>query len=95
MRLRRVRQIPIWSANMQQFYIDTPDQPYYIATTSNLSSGDNWPFNAQLFLITNLGVGGTPSSSTSNPAIMTFDYVRQYQAGLCLLLRWELLLRSP
>jgi len=75
----------IWSANMQQFYIDTPDQPYYIATTSNLSSGDSWPFNAQLFLITNIAVGGTlggtPSSSTPNPAIMTFDYVRQYQAA--------------
>jgi beta-glucanase (GH16 family) len=74
----------IWSANMQQFYIDNPDQPYYIATTGDLASGDSWPFNAQLFLVTNIAVGGTlggtPSSSTPNPAIMTFDYVRQYQA---------------
>ena len=73
----------IWSANMQQFYIDNPSEPYYIATPSNLSSGDTWPFNAQLFLITNIAVGGTlggtPSSSTPNPAIMRFDYVRQYQ----------------
>jgi len=75
----------IWSANMQQFYIDNPSQPYYIVTTSNLPSGDTWPFNAQLFLLTNIAVGGTlggtPSSLTSNPAIMTYDYMRQYQAA--------------
>jgi beta-glucanase (GH16 family) len=73
----------IWSANMQQFYIDNPLQPYYITTTSNLSSGDTWPFNAQIFLVTNIAVGGTlggtPSSSTPNPALMMLDYVRQYQ----------------
>lgn len=73
----------IWAANMQQFYIDNPNEPYYIATPSNLPSGDTWPFNARLFLITNIAVGGTlggtPSASTTNPAIMKFDYVRQYQ----------------
>jgi beta-glucanase (GH16 family) len=73
----------IWSANMQQFYIDNPLQPYYITTPSNLSSGDTWPFNAQIFLITNIAVGGTlggtPSSSTPTPAVMMYDYVRQYQ----------------
>ena len=75
----------IWSANMQQFYIDNPQQPYYITTPSNLSPGDTWPFNAQIFLITNIAVGGTlggtPSASTPNPAIMMMDYVRQYQAA--------------
>jgi beta-glucanase (GH16 family) len=73
----------IWSANMQQFYIDNPLQPYYITTPSNLSSGDAWPFNAQIFLLTNIAVGGnlggTPSASTPDPAVMTLDYVRQYQ----------------
>jgi beta-glucanase (GH16 family) len=73
----------IWSANMQQFYIDNPLQPYYITTPSNLSSGDTWPFNLPIFLITNIAVGGTlggtPSSSTTNPAKMMLDYVRQYQ----------------
>jgi beta-glucanase (GH16 family) len=73
----------IWSANMQQFYIDNPLQPYYITTTSNLSSGDTWPFNAQIFLLANIAVGGTlggtPSASTTNPAKMMLDYVRQYQ----------------
>jgi beta-glucanase (GH16 family) len=73
----------IWSANMQQFYIDNPLQPYYIATTSDLPSGDTWPFNAQIFLLANIAVGGTlggtPSASTPNPGIMMFDYFRQYQ----------------
>ena len=74
----------IWSANIQQYYIDDPLHPYYIATPNNLPSGDTWPFNAKIFLITNIAVGGTlggtPSASTPNPAIMTFDYIRQYQA---------------
>jgi beta-glucanase (GH16 family) len=73
----------IWSANMQQFYIDNPLQPYYITTPSNLSSGDTWPFNAQIFLLANIAVGGTlggtPSASTTDPAVMMLDYVRQYQ----------------
>jgi beta-glucanase (GH16 family) len=73
----------IWSANMMQFYIDNPLQPYYIATASNLASGDTWAFNANLFLLTNIAVGGTlggtPSSATPNPGVMMLDYVRQYQ----------------
>jgi beta-glucanase (GH16 family) len=73
----------IWSANMQQFYIDNPLQPYYITTPSNLSTGDTWPFNAQIFLLANIAVGGTlggtPSASTTDPAVMMLDYVRQYQ----------------
>jgi beta-glucanase (GH16 family) len=73
----------IWSANMQQYYIDDPLHPYYIATPSDLPVGDTWPFNAKIFLIANIAVGGTlggtPSSATANPGVMTFDYVRQYQ----------------
>src|SRR5258708_5462815 len=73
----------IWSANMMQFYTDNPLQPYYIATTSNLPSGDTWAFNAQIFLLTNIAVGGTlggtPTNLTPNPGVMTLDYVRQYQ----------------
>ena len=73
----------IWSANMQQYYIDNPLQPYYIATTSNLASGDAWPFNLNIFLLMNIAVGGTlggtPSASTPNPGVMMVDYVRQYQ----------------
>jgi beta-glucanase (GH16 family) len=73
----------IWSANMMQFYIDDPTQPFLIETPSNLPSGDTWAFNAQTFLITNIAVGGTlggtPSASTPNPGVMMLDYVRQYQ----------------
>jgi beta-glucanase (GH16 family) len=75
----------IWSANMQQYYIDDPLKPYYIATASDLKSGDTWPFNLNIFLLMNIAVGGTlggmPSSSTPNPAVMMVDYVRQYQAS--------------
>jgi hypothetical protein len=72
----------IWSANMQQYYVDDLLHPYYIATRSDISSDDVWPFNGPFFLLTNIAVGGylggTPGPSTPNPAIMMIDYVRQY-----------------
>ena len=72
----------IWSANMMQFYIDDPTKPFLIETPANLPSGDTWPFNASLFLLANVAVGGTlggtPSALTPNPGIMMLDYVRQY-----------------
>ncbi len=73
----------IWSANMMQFYVDDPTKPFLIETPNNLPPGDTWAFNAQLFLLANVAVGGTlggtPSNLTPNPGIMTLDYVRQYQ----------------
>jgi beta-glucanase (GH16 family) len=73
----------IWSANMMQFYVDDPTKPFLIETPSNLPSGDTWAFNAQLFLLANIAVGGTlggtPSNLTPNPGIMMLDYVRRYQ----------------
>lgn len=71
----------IWSANLMQFYVDTPANPSFIVTPSDLPSGDTWPFNASIFLITNVAVGGTLGGSTSslvNPQPMIIDYVRQY-----------------
>ncbi len=72
----------IWSANMMQFYVDDPTKPFLIETPANLASGDTWPFNANIFLLMNVAVGGTlggtPNASTPNPGIMTVDYVRQY-----------------
>jgi beta-glucanase (GH16 family) len=71
----------IWSANMMQYYVDTPMKPFFIVTPSDLAAGDTWPFNANIFLITNVAVGGTLGGSTSslvNPQPMIFDYVRQY-----------------
>ena len=74
----------IWSANMQQFYIDDPTNPYYIATASDLKPNDTWPFNLNFFLLLNVAVGGTlggtPGAATPNPGILMADYVRQYQA---------------
>ncbi len=72
----------IWSTNMMQYYVDDPTKPFFIVTPSDLSSSDTWPFNAQIFLLTNIAVGGTlggtPSIATPNPGKMLVDYVRQY-----------------
>lgn len=71
----------IWSANMMQFYVDAPASPFLIKTTSDLSSGDTWPFNAQIFLLMNVAIGGTLGGSTTNlvnPQPLMADYVRQY-----------------
>jgi len=72
----------IWSANMQQYYVDDPFHRYYIATRSDLASDDVWPFKGSFFLLTNIAVGGnlggTAGPSIPNPAIMLTDYVRQY-----------------
>ena len=71
----------IWSANMQQYYIDNPLNPYYIATPSDLKAGDTWPFNLKFFLLMNVAVGGTLGGSAANlvnPQPLLADYVRQY-----------------
>jgi len=74
----------IWSANMMQYYVDTPANPFFVITPSDLASNDTWPFNANIFLITNVAIGGTLGGSTQNlvnPQPMTFDYIRQYTAS--------------
>lgn len=75
----------IWSANMIQFYLDDPTQPFLVVTASDLLSGDVWPFSSSadaFFLITNIAVGGTlgaPTDSlTGSQPPMLLDYVRQY-----------------
>jgi beta-glucanase (GH16 family) len=75
----------IWSANMIQFYVDDPTQPFFVVTASDLPSGDVWPFSSSadpFFLITNVAVGGTlgaPTDSlTGSQPPMLLDYVRQY-----------------
>jgi beta-glucanase (GH16 family) len=71
----------IWSANMMQFYVDDATKPFLIETSSNLSSGDTWPFNTQLFVLMNVAVGGTlggPTTNLVNPQPLMADYVRQY-----------------
>lgn len=71
----------IWSANMMQFYVDDPSKPFLIETPANLPSGDTWPFNASIFLLMNVAVGGTLGGSTTqlvNPQPLMADYVRVY-----------------
>ena len=75
----------IWSANMIQFYVDDPTQPFFVVTASDLPSGDMWPFSSSpnpFFVIMNMAVGGTlgaPTDSlTGSQAPMLVDYVRQY-----------------
>ena len=71
----------VWSANMMQYYVDTPAKPFFIVTPSDLAANDTWPFNANIFLITNVAVGGTlggDPSSLVNPQPMMFDFIRQY-----------------
>ncbi len=74
----------IWSANMIQFYVDAPDNVFFVVTASDLRLGFAWQYNHPFFLILNLAVGGThswpgpPDSSTPSPAVMQVDYVRVY-----------------
>jgi Glycosyl hydrolases family 16 len=75
----------IWSANMIQYYVDDPKQPFFVVTASDLPSGDVWPFSSSadpFFIIMNIAVGGTlgapTDSQTGSQAPMLVDYVRQY-----------------
>jgi len=71
----------IWAANSMQFFVDNPAAPFFTATPSSLPSGDTWPFNAPIFTILNVAVGGTLGGSISgltNPGPMIVDYVRYY-----------------
>jgi beta-glucanase (GH16 family) len=71
----------IWSPNVMQFYIDDPTKPFLIKTLNDLPSGDTWPFNAQIFLLMNVAVGGTLGGSTTgliSPQPLMADYVRVY-----------------
>jgi beta-glucanase (GH16 family) len=75
----------IWSANMIQFYVDDPAQPFFVVTASDLPAGDVWPFSSSanpFFIIMNMAVGGTlgdpTDSATGSQAPMLVDYVRQY-----------------
>jgi beta-glucanase (GH16 family) len=71
----------VWTPNEMQFFVDNASAPFFTATPNSLPSGDTWPFNADLFTILNVAIGGTLGGSTSglsNPGPMTVDYVRYY-----------------
>jgi beta-glucanase (GH16 family) len=74
----------IWSANLMQYYVDDPSKPFFVVTPSNLAADDSWPFNASMFLLANVAVGGALGGSTAklaDPQPMLIDYVRQYTAS--------------
>jgi beta-glucanase (GH16 family) len=77
----------IWSPNMVQFYVDDPTKIFFVVTANDIPAGQPWDFNHPFFLLLNLAVGGTgswpgpPDGTTPNPALMTVDYVRWYQAS--------------
>ncbi|MGA3047809.1 MAG: carbohydrate-binding protein [Terracidiphilus sp.] len=73
----------VWTPNEMQFFVDNASAPFFTVTPSSLPSGDTWPFNADLFALLNVAIGGTLGGSTSglsNPGPMTVDYVRYYTA---------------
>lgn len=74
----------IWSPNMVQFYVDSPDNVFFIRTANDVPGGPGqWVFNHSFINITNLAVGGdfpgNPDSTTPSPAIMLVDYIHYYQ----------------
>ena len=74
----------IWTANIVEFYVDNPSAPFFTVTPSDLPAGDTWPFNANIFLILNVAVGGTLGGSTAsltNPQPLIVDYVRWYTSS--------------
>jgi len=73
----------VWKSNEMQFFVDNASSPFFTVTPSSLPSGDTWPFNADLFALLNVAIGGTLGGSTSglsNPQPMKVDYVRWYTA---------------
>ena len=77
----------IWSPNMVQFYVDDPTKVFFVHTANDTPAGNTFAFNHTFFLLLNLAIGGDGSwpgatdATTPNPAVMTVDYVRLYQAA--------------
>ena len=74
----------IWSPNMVQFYVDGPNNVFFIRTANDVPGGSSqWVFNHSFINITNLAVGGdfpgNPDSTTPSPATMLVDYIHYYQ----------------
>jgi len=71
----------IWTNNQIQYFVDDPSTPFFTVTPSSLPAGDTWPFNANMFVLLNVAIGGTLGGSTNgltNPGPMQVDYVRYY-----------------
>jgi beta-glucanase (GH16 family) len=63
--------------------VDNASTPFFTATPNSIPAGNTWPFNANIFTLLNVAIGGTlggPANGLSNPGPMTVDYVRWYTA---------------
>jgi len=74
----------IWSPNMVQFYVDGPNNVFFVRTANDVPGGPGqWVFNHPFINLTNLAVGGdfpgNPDSTTPSPATMLVDYIHYYQ----------------
>jgi len=76
----------IWSPQMLQFYVDDPDNVFFVRTSSDLPRGTRWVFDHPFFIVISLAVGGQwpgpPDETTPSPARLLVDYVRVYRAGM-------------
>lgn len=74
----------IWSPNMIQFYVDDPENIFFVGTPSSIPPGTRWVLDKPYAFVANLAVGGAwpgPSdASTPTPSDMIIDYVRVYKA---------------
>jgi len=47
-----------WTTSKLEFYVDDASKPYYTCNAPSVKTADNWPFDANYFLILNLAFGG-------------------------------------
>jgi len=72
-----------WSQNSVTWSVD--GVAYSTVTPASLPAGSTWPFNAKMFILLNLAIGGpttflgTPDSTVTFPQDMLVDWVRVYQ----------------
>lgn len=75
----------IWSPQMIQFYVDDPENVFFVRTASELPTGGRWAFDHPFFIVMSLAIGGQwpgpPDGTTPNPSLMLIDYVRVYRAA--------------
>jgi beta-glucanase (GH16 family) len=72
-----------WEPNVIRWYVD--GTLYETRTPADLPAGAKWVFDAPMFILVNLAVGGdwpgNPDGTTSFPQELLVDYVRVYSRG--------------
>jgi beta-glucanase (GH16 family) len=73
----------VWQPESVEFLVDGVS--YHKVTHASLPQGARWVFDAPMFLLLNLAIGGNwpgnPDSTTQFPQEMVVDYVRMYRGG--------------